>query len=153
MKRLVEFPLREGGTLLVDAGELGWDVPVREILPQFKLKDPIASEKCTLRDLLTHRSGLGLGAGDLMFFPPGDLGRDEIIRRLRFIKQAQAAGFTLAEVKELLDLDAGQDRSRARALAQSRIQALNVKIGELERARAVAAGTASELLSNDREGR
>jgi CubicO group peptidase (beta-lactamase class C family) len=47
-----------GLALLVDEGKLGWDVPVREILPEFKLKDPIANEKCTLRDLLTHRTGL-----------------------------------------------------------------------------------------------
>jgi CubicO group peptidase (beta-lactamase class C family) len=47
-----------GLALLVDEGKLGWDVPVREILPEFKLKDPVASEKCTLRDLLTHRTGL-----------------------------------------------------------------------------------------------
>ncbi len=47
-----------GLALLVDAGELGWDVPVRGILPEFKLKDPIANEKCTPRDLLTHRTGL-----------------------------------------------------------------------------------------------
>jgi CubicO group peptidase (beta-lactamase class C family) len=47
-----------GLALLVDEGKLGWDVPVREILPEFRLKDPIASEKSTLRDLLTHRTGL-----------------------------------------------------------------------------------------------
>jgi CubicO group peptidase (beta-lactamase class C family) len=47
-----------GLALLVDEGKLGWDVPVREILPEFKLKDPIASEKCMVRDLLTHRTGL-----------------------------------------------------------------------------------------------
>jgi CubicO group peptidase (beta-lactamase class C family) len=47
-----------GLALLVDEGKLGWDVPVREVLPEFKLKDPIANEKCTLRDLLTHRTGL-----------------------------------------------------------------------------------------------
>jgi CubicO group peptidase (beta-lactamase class C family) len=47
-----------GLALLVDEGKLGWDVLVREILPEFKLKDTVASEKCTLRDLLTHRTGL-----------------------------------------------------------------------------------------------
>jgi len=57
------------------------------------------------------------------------------LRRLRFIKQAQTAGFTLAEIKELLELDAGEDRARARELARTRIQALNIKIQELERAR------------------
>ncbi len=57
------------------------------------------------------------------------------VRRLRFIKQAQAAGFTLEEIGELLDLDAGQDRARARELARARIQALDDRISELERAR------------------
>lgn len=57
------------------------------------------------------------------------------VRRLLFIKQAQAAGFTLAQIKELLELDAGEDRARARELAQSQIQALSIRIRELERAR------------------
>ena len=57
------------------------------------------------------------------------------VRRLRFIRQAQAAGFTLEEIKELLDLDASEDRSRARELAQARVKALDEKIAELQRAR------------------
>jgi MerR family mercuric resistance operon transcriptional regulator len=60
---------------------------------------------------------------------------NDAVRRLRFIRQAQAAGFTLAEIKELLALDAGEDRERARTLAQSRIRALDTKIKELESAR------------------
>jgi MerR family mercuric resistance operon transcriptional regulator len=59
----------------------------------------------------------------------------EDLRRLRFIRQAQTAGFTLQEIKELLELDAGEDRGRARELARARIEALNDKIAELERAR------------------
>lgn len=59
----------------------------------------------------------------------------EELRRLRFIKQAQTAGFTLQEIKELLDLDAGEDRSRARELARARILALDEKIAELKGAR------------------
>jgi MerR family mercuric resistance operon transcriptional regulator len=59
----------------------------------------------------------------------------EDARRLRFIRKAQGAGFTLAEIKELLELDAGHDRSRARELARARIEALNAKIAELESAR------------------
>ncbi|MBR1176990.1 MerR family transcriptional regulator [Bradyrhizobium sp. KB893862 SZCCT0404] len=59
----------------------------------------------------------------------------EDVRRLQFIKQAQAAGFTLQEIKELLELDAGQDRKRARELAKTRIKALNAKIADLQRAR------------------
>jgi CubicO group peptidase (beta-lactamase class C family) len=42
----------------VDEGKLDWDTPVREILPEFRLRDPVASEQATLRDLLTHRTGL-----------------------------------------------------------------------------------------------
>jgi MerR family mercuric resistance operon transcriptional regulator len=60
---------------------------------------------------------------------------NEDLRRLRFIKQAQAAGFTLEEIKELLDLDASDDRARARALANERVAALDARISELRRAR------------------
>jgi MerR family mercuric resistance operon transcriptional regulator len=59
----------------------------------------------------------------------------EDLRRLRFIRQAQAAGFTLEEIKELLDLDASEDRSRARELAKARVTVLDEKIAELEKAR------------------
>jgi MerR family mercuric resistance operon transcriptional regulator len=61
-------------------------------------------------------------------------GSDDV-RRLRFIKQAQAAGFTLEEIKELLDLDASEDRSRAREMADARVKALDARIVELQRAR------------------
>lgn len=57
------------------------------------------------------------------------------VRRLRFIRQAQAAGFTLEEISDLLVLDAGEDRSRARELARNRLEAIDAKIAELERAR------------------
>jgi MerR family mercuric resistance operon transcriptional regulator len=69
--------------------------------------------------------------------------RDDV-RRLRFIRQAQAAGFTLQEIGELLDLDAGEDRSRARALAKARIDALDTKIADLQRARDALGRLASE---------
>lgn len=61
-------------------------------------------------------------------------GSDEL-RRLRFIKQAQSAGFTLEQIKELLDLDASDDRVRARELANQRIAVLDAKIEELKQAR------------------
>lgn len=68
----------------------------------------------------------------------------EDLRRLRFIKQAQTAGFTLEEIRELLELDSGQDRSRARELARSRIEALDAKIAELGRARQALERLAAE---------
>ncbi len=61
-------------------------------------------------------------------------GNDDL-RRLRFIRQAKAAGFTLEEIRELLALDAGEDRSRARELASARIAELDSRIAELEQAR------------------
>src|SRR5688572_26398385 len=60
---------------------------------------------------------------------------DGDVRRLLFIRQAQTAGFTLEEIKELLDLDSGEDRERARSLARNRIDALDTRIAELQRAR------------------
>jgi Predicted transcriptional regulators len=59
----------------------------------------------------------------------------EDVRRLLFIKQAQSAGFTLEEIRELLDLDASDDREHAREAAKARLAALNERISELNRAR------------------
>jgi MerR family mercuric resistance operon transcriptional regulator len=59
----------------------------------------------------------------------------EDVRRLHFIRQAQSAGFTLEQIKELLELDSTEDRPRARELARERIAALNEKIRTLEQAR------------------
>lgn len=70
-------------------------------------------------------------------------GSDDV-RRLRFIRTAQAAGFTLEEIKELLLLDAGEDRARARTLAAKRIDALDAKIAELKAARDALKILASE---------
>ena len=66
------------------------------------------------------------------------------VDRLRFIKRAQAAGFTLAEISELIALDAGEDRPRARQLAKARIVALDEKIAELKEARTSLARLAKE---------
>jgi MerR family mercuric resistance operon transcriptional regulator len=68
----------------------------------------------------------------------------EDLRRLRFIRQAQGAGFTLEEIKELLALDAGEDRARVRELAAARLEALDAKIAELDRARQALRRLAAE---------
>ncbi|MGH8076183.1 MAG: MerR family transcriptional regulator [Lysobacter sp.] len=57
------------------------------------------------------------------------------VKRLRFIRSAQTAGFTLEEIGELIELDASEDRSRAKQLAKTRINALDTRIRELEVAR------------------
>lgn len=69
-------------------------------------------------------------AGAIRRYGPDDL------RRLLFIRRAQAAGFTLETIAELLALDSTDDRARVRALAAERLAALEAKIAELETARA-----------------
>lgn len=70
-------------------------------------------------------------------------GSDDL-RRLRFIRQAQAAGFTLEEIGQLLELGSSNDRARARQMAQARLAALDSRIGELRRARDSLRRLASE---------
>ena len=73
---------------LVDAGKLDWDDRVIDRLPGFQMNDAWVTREMTVRDLLVHRSGLGLGAGDLLYIPRGSYSRAEIVRRLRYIKPA-----------------------------------------------------------------
>ncbi|WP_380878696.1 serine hydrolase [Sphingomonas sp. DBB INV C78] len=73
---------------LVDQGKIGWDDKVIDRLPGFQMYDPWVTREMTIRDLLVHRSGLGLGAGDLMFVPRSHLSRAEAVKRLRYIKPA-----------------------------------------------------------------
>lgn len=76
-------------------------------------------------------------------------GADDV-RRLRFIRQAQAAGFTLEEIRELLELDAGCDRRRAEELARSRVSALDKKINHLQKARDALEKLANECAEGGR---
>jgi CubicO group peptidase (beta-lactamase class C family) len=76
--------------ILVDQGKIGWDDRVIDRLPGFQMYDPWVTREMTIRDLLVHRSGLGLGAGDLLFVPRTNLSRAESVRRLRYIKPASS---------------------------------------------------------------
>jgi CubicO group peptidase (beta-lactamase class C family) len=71
--------------MLVDEGKVRWDDPVRRHFPQFQVADPYVSDRATLRDLASHRTGLV--RGDLLFVV-GNLGHDEILRRTRYLEQA-----------------------------------------------------------------
>ncbi len=74
--------------ILVEQGKIKWDDHVRDYIPEFKLYDPYVTEHFTIKDLLTHRSGMGLGAGDLMFFPDSsDFSLKDIIHNLRYLPQ------------------------------------------------------------------
>ncbi|MBC7364657.1 MAG: serine hydrolase [Candidatus Aminicenantes bacterium] len=82
--------------ILVDEGKLRWNGRVIDYLPEFQMYDPNVSREIMVKDLLCHRCGLGLGAGDLMLWPASDLNRKEILRRVRYIKPASSFRTTYA---------------------------------------------------------
>ncbi|WP_084687958.1 serine hydrolase domain-containing protein [Paraburkholderia oxyphila] len=73
-----------GLALLVDEQRLGWDTKVREILPEFQLRDANATEEITVSDLLTHRTGLP--AHDRIWSPPGRRSRQQMVDALRYLE-------------------------------------------------------------------
>ena len=73
---------------LVDQGKIKWDDKVIDHMPDFRMWDPWVTREMTVRDLLVHRSGLGLGEGDLLFLPNSTLSRKETVRRIRYLKPA-----------------------------------------------------------------
>ena len=76
--------------ILVDEGKLRWDDRVVDKLPGFRMYDAYASSEMTVTDLLVHRSGLGLGEGDLMIFPTTDRSRTELVHDIRYLKPAHS---------------------------------------------------------------
>jgi CubicO group peptidase (beta-lactamase class C family) len=74
--------------ILVDEKKIRWDERVIDVLPDFQMSDPYVTREMQIRDLLCHRSGLGLGAGDLMFFPDSKLSTAEFLRHLRYVPLA-----------------------------------------------------------------
>jgi CubicO group peptidase (beta-lactamase class C family) len=82
--------------ILVDEGKIRWDDRVVDLLPGFAMYDPWVTREMQVRDLLSHHSGLGLGAGDLMFFPQTDFTVAEILHNLRYLKPATSFRTTYA---------------------------------------------------------
>ena len=90
-----------------------------------------------LLDTPERPGGFGSGGGVRRY-------GDEDLRKLKFIRSAQAAGFTLEQIAELIALDSTADRARARELATERLSALDAKIAELKRARDALSHLAQE---------
>jgi len=123
--------------LLVDDGKIAWDAPVVRYLPAFQMWDPYVTRELTIRDLLVHRSGLGLGAGDLLWWPASTYDRKEVARRLRFIQPA--TGFRTAyaydnvlylvagEVIEAISGQSWEDFVSSRILAKLGMKGSNVR--------------------------
>lgn len=73
--------------ILVDEGKINWDDKVIKYLPEFKMYNDYVTNEFTIRDLLTHRSGLGLGAGDLMIWPDGhNFTPKDIVKNIQYLK-------------------------------------------------------------------
>ncbi|HEX7816391.1 serine hydrolase domain-containing protein, partial [Dyella sp.] len=74
--------------MLAEQGKLNMDDRVTDHLPWFQMSDPYVTHEMRIRDLLAHRSGLGLGAGDLLYWPPTSYTTKDVVERLRFVPLA-----------------------------------------------------------------
>ena len=77
--------------ILVEEGKVLWNDKVIDHIPEFKMYNDYVTQNFNIQDLLTHRSGLGLGVGDLMFFPDGsDFTINDIITSFQYFKPQSA---------------------------------------------------------------
>jgi len=105
--------------MLVDEKKITWDSKVTDVVPEFKLYDAYVTSEFTIRDLLTHRSGLGLGAGDLMIWPDSSsVDTKQLIHNLRYLKPVSSFR-TKYDYDNLLYIVAGEVISRVSGLTYS----------------------------------
>ncbi len=94
--------------ILVDEGKISWQDKVKKYIPKFKMYNSYVTENFSIEDLLTHRSGLGLGVGDLMFFPDGaDFTIDDVVSSFQYF-EPQSAFRTKFDYDNLLYVVAGE---------------------------------------------
>lgn len=127
-------------SILVDEDKLKWTDKVKDHLPEFKMYNDYVTENFNIQDLLTHRSGLGLGAGDLMFFPDGsDFTIKDVLTSFQYFKPVSAFR-TKYDYDNLLYIVAGEVIARVsgmsyEAFVQKRIieslQMKNTFVGSL----------------------
>ncbi|HEX5154539.1 MAG TPA: serine hydrolase [Parafilimonas sp.] len=95
-------------SILVDEGKIAWKDKVRQYIPEFKMYNDYVTENFLIEDLLCHRSGLGLGAGDLMFWPAGtDFTIKDVLTNFQYFKPVSAFR-TKYDYDNLLYLVAGE---------------------------------------------
>jgi len=103
--------------MLVDEKKLDWNDRVIDYIPEFRLYDPYVTREFTIADLLTHRSGLGLGAGDLMIWPGrNDFKINDIIHNLRYLKPVSSFR-TKYDYDNLLYIVAGEVVARGSGMS------------------------------------
>ena len=103
--------------ILVEDEKLKWDDKVKDFIPEFKMYNPYVTENFNIQDLLTHRSGLGLGVGDLMFFPDGsDFTIDDLLSSFQHFEPVSAFR-TKFDYDNLLYLVAGEVIARVSGMS------------------------------------
>ncbi len=95
--------------MLVSDGKMQWDQRLTDFLPDFRMSDPVANASATLRDALSHRTGIA--RGELVWLASG-IGRDEVLHRLRFLKP-ESLFRTQFSYQNMLFLAAGQAVGKA----------------------------------------
>ncbi len=77
--------------ILVEEGLLSWQDRVIDYIPEFKMYNDYVTQNFNIQDLLTHRSGLGLGAGDLQFWPNGsDFTMADLLTNFQYFEPTSA---------------------------------------------------------------
>ena len=103
--------------MLVDEGKLSFDDKVSQYIPEFQMNDAYVSQEVTIKDLITHRAGLGLGQGDLMFFPEGgSLSVKDIVHNVRYLKPEHSFRTTL-DYNNIMFIVAGEVIHRVSGLS------------------------------------
>lgn len=103
--------------MLADEGKLKFDDKVSKYIPEFQMNDAYVSQEVTIKDLITHRAGLGLGQGDLMFFPEGGpLTVNDIIHNVRYLKPENPFRTTL-DYNNIMFIVAGEVIHRVSGLS------------------------------------
>ena len=130
--------------ILADEGKLSWDDKVTKHIPDFQMYDPYVTREITIKDLVTHRAGLGLGKGDLMFFPEGGAySVNDIVHNVRYLKPEHSFRTDL-EYNNVMFIVAGEIISRVSGkswaeFVESRIlkpMGMNSSFGSYSRAKA-----------------
>ena len=102
--------------ILVEEGKMSWTDKVIHYIPEFKMYNDYVTQNFNIQDLLTHRSGLGLGIGDLMFFPDGsNFTIDDILGSFQYFEPVSAFR-TKFDYDNLLYLVAGEIIKRVSGL-------------------------------------
>jgi CubicO group peptidase (beta-lactamase class C family) len=103
--------------ILEDEGKIKWTDKVKDHIPAFKMYNDYVTENFNIQDLLTHRSGLGLGVGDLMFFPDGsDFTVNDVVTSFQHFKPVSAFR-TQFDYDNLLYIVAGEIIARVSGMS------------------------------------